>query len=54
MDWGFIWNFSNRYKHFFFVKVELNGIDDSFYMQYDTGTQQTLFYGKTLNALQAK
>jgi hypothetical protein len=38
----------------FFIKVELNGVDDSFYMQFDTGTSQTLFYGKTLHALKAK
>jgi hypothetical protein len=38
----------------FFVKVKLNGIDDSFYMQFDTGTPQSLFYGKTLNALKEK
>ncbi|WP_423999145.1 hypothetical protein [Maribacter sp. IgM3_T14_3] len=38
----------------FFVKVKLNGIDDSFYMQFDTGTSQSLLYGKTLNALKVK
>lgn len=38
----------------FFVKVKLNGIDDSFYMQFDTGTSQSLLYGKTLNTLKRK
>ncbi|SMG49181.1 hypothetical protein SAMN05661096_03577 [Marivirga sericea] len=38
----------------FFVKVKLNGIDDSFYMQFDTGTSQSLLYGKTLNTLKQK
>jgi hypothetical protein len=38
----------------FFVKVKLNGIDDSFYMQFDTGTSQSLLYGKTLSALKEK
>lgn len=38
----------------FFVKVKLNGVDDSFYMQFDTGTSQTKLYGKTLNALKEK
>ncbi|WKK75261.2 hypothetical protein QYS49_27440 [Marivirga salinae] len=38
----------------FFVKVKLNGIDDSFYMQFDTGTSQSKLYGKTLNALKLK
>ncbi len=40
--------------HSLLVKVKLNGIDDSFYMQFDTGTSQTKLYGKTLNALKEK
>jgi hypothetical protein len=38
----------------FFVKVKLNGIDDSFYMQFDTGASQTVLYGNTLTQLQRK
>jgi hypothetical protein len=38
----------------FFVEVQLNGISDSFYMQFDTGTPQTVLYGKTINKLNEK
>ncbi len=38
----------------FLVKVQLNGIDDSFYMQFDTGTPRTMLYGRTLKKLKEK
>ncbi len=38
----------------FLVKVTLNGIDDAFYMQFDTGTPQTVLYGRILNKLEEK
>ncbi|HET8858531.1 hypothetical protein [Marivirga sp.] len=38
----------------FFVKVELNGVNDSFYMQFDTGAPQTVLYGRKLNKLKEK
>jgi hypothetical protein len=38
----------------FFVKVELNGVNESFYMQFDTGASQTVLYGRILNQLKEK
>jgi hypothetical protein len=38
----------------FFVKVQLNGVDNSFYMQFDTGAAQTVLYGNILEQLQKK
>ncbi len=37
-----------------FIKVFVNDINKPFYMQFDTGTPTTVFYGKTLATLQKK
>lgn len=36
-------------KTAFFLKVKINEIDGNFYMQFDTGTPKTIFYGNTLS-----
>lgn len=35
----------------FYVPVKVKGLKGNFFMQFDSGTQTTLFYGKTLNQL---
>lgn len=36
-------------KTAFFLKVKIDEIEGDFYMQFDTGTPKTIFYGKTLS-----
>lgn len=35
----------------FFIPVKIEGITDTLYMQFDSGTQTTILYGKTFDAL---
>ncbi len=35
----------------FFVPVQIKGLNGNLFMQFDSGTQTTLFYGKTLNKI---
>ncbi len=36
----------------FYIPIRMEGIEEKLYMQFDSGTQKTLLYGKTLNQLE--